>query len=383
MADRRRGGGRKRKELEDQNDENKTQKLEFEIAKYLRSKLPPKRTTLLAHKVDYFIASKAIDCLLDSKWAIKGKNNEDPLFTTRESVVAFMQKMLTHQLFHRAKAIIVSKKDKKRLDDEGSGADDGKKKEKAKKDKIKSDSEKNKEKIGDKKDEKEKEKEKDKEKKKEKKKIKLDMHMDQVFVDGNEPYVWLYDPVSVRTWFFGALVVMAGVALCLFPLWPKTFRSCVFYLSIAVATFLFTILVLVVLRLVIFVIVWLLSLGKHSFWILPNLTEDVGFFESFWPLYQYEYKGGKDEDKVEKKDTGDEDNEDGDDNADSSRARSETGSHPDGNDGPEESGSIHKEVRKRSNSERSSSSERGDASASTRSSENGFEILDTTSADCT
>lgn len=42
-------------QLEDQNDENKAQKLEFEIAKYLKSKLPPKRTTLLAHKVDYFI----------------------------------------------------------------------------------------------------------------------------------------------------------------------------------------------------------------------------------------------------------------------------------------------------------------------------------------
>lgn len=374
--------------MEDQNDENKGQKLEFEIAKYLRSKLQAKRTTLLAHKVDYFIASKSIDCLLDSKWAVKGKNNEEPLFTTRESVVAFMQKMLTHQLFHRAKAIIVSKKDKKRLDDEGSGADDGKKKEKTKKDKIKSDSEKNKEKIGNKKDEKEKEKDKekekekekekdkdkDREKKKEKKKIKLDMHMDQVFVDGNEPYVWLYDPVSIRTWFFGALVVMAGIALCLFPLWPKTFRSYVFYLSIAVATFLFTILVLVVVRFVIFAIVWLLSLGKHRFWILPNLTEDVGFFESFWPLYQYEYRGEKDEN-----------NDVGDDNADPSQAKSETGSHPDGNDGPEwpeEPGSIQEEVRRRSNSERSSSSERGDASASTRSSENGFEILDTTSADC-
>ena len=25
--------------------------------------------------------------------------------------------------------------------------------------------------------------------------------------------------------------------------------------------------------------------------LLPNLTEDVGFFASFWPLYAYEYRG--------------------------------------------------------------------------------------------
>jgi len=57
-------------------------------------------------------------------------------------------------------------------------------------------------------------------------------------------------------------------------------------------------------RLIIFVIVWLLTFGKHNFWILPNLTEDVGFFESFWPLYNYEYKGDA---KQEKEDSDDKD----------------------------------------------------------------------------
>ena len=26
-----------------------------------------------------------------------------------------------------------------------------------------------------------------------------------------------------------------------------------------------------------------------QFWIFPNLTEDVGFFDSFWPIYVYTY----------------------------------------------------------------------------------------------
>lgn len=58
-------------------------------------------------------------------------------------------------------------------------------------------------------------------------------------------------------------------------------------------------------------------MGKHHLWILPNLTEDVGFLASFWPLYtvsvicvvatimmyfsQYEYKG---DDTLVKKDKG-------------------------------------------------------------------------------
>ena len=34
--------------------------------------------------------------------------------------------------------------------------------------------------------------------------------------------------------------------------------------------------------------VWALTFGKHHFWFLPNLTEDVGFFDSFKPLYKHE-----------------------------------------------------------------------------------------------
>ena len=58
-----------------------------------------------------------------------------------------------------------------------------------------------------------------------------------------------------------------------------------YYLSVAAAGFLVTIIVLAVIRLVVFCLIWVCSMGKHHLWILPNLTEDVGFFASFWPLY--------------------------------------------------------------------------------------------------
>ena len=46
----------------------------------------------------------------------------------------------------------------------------------------------------------------EKKKKKKKKKIKLEMHDQQVFKDGEEYYVWIYDPVPLKTFFIGLLL---------------------------------------------------------------------------------------------------------------------------------------------------------------------------------
>lgn len=79
-------------------------------------------------------------------------------------------------------------------------------------------------------------------------------------------------------------------------------------------------------RLVIFTLVWLFTFGKHHFWLLPNLTEDVGFFESFWPLYKYEYKGQVDKKKKKEKDKSDDDKEKGKSGSKGSGSESETNS---------------------------------------------------------
>ncbi|GBP61864.1 Translocation protein SEC62 [Eumeta japonica] len=79
-------------------------------------------------------------------------------------------------------------------------------------------------------------------------------------------------------------------------------RKGVYYLSVAAAAFLVMIIALAVLRLVVFCTVWILTLSRHHLWLLPNLTEDVGFFASFWPLYKYEYRGpSSDNDKSKNK----------------------------------------------------------------------------------
>jgi translocation protein SEC62 len=202
--------------------------------------------------------------------------------------------MLEHKFFHRAQKVIVKADDKKKSKKGKADADAESAAEEVKK-KAEKRSAKNGE-SADSSDPEGKGKE-AKKKKKEKptKKVKLDMHLVQTFVDGKEPFVWIYDPVPLKAWLIGFGLVVGAVLLCLFPLWPRVVRTYVYYLSVAAAGFLFFIIGLAVLRFIVFVLIWCLTLGRHHFWMLPNLTEDVGFFASFWPLYLHEYKGPADE----------------------------------------------------------------------------------------
>eukprot|EP00064_Thunnus_orientalis_P018297 superscaffoldBa00004170_g18393 len=166
-----------------------------------------------------------------------------------------------------------------------------------------------------------------KKKKEVKKKFKLEPHEDQLFLDGNEVYVWIYDPVHFKTFAMGLILgesavenhkhgnllqiaadftslysqhlstfvfcfsVIAVIAATLFPLWPAEMRVGVYYLSVAAGCFVASILLLAVARCILFLIIWLVTGGRHHFWFLPNLTADVGFIDSFRPLYTHEYKG--------------------------------------------------------------------------------------------
>ncbi|KAG8198513.1 hypothetical protein JTE90_017378 [Oedothorax gibbosus] len=296
MAERRRNKKKKEDPLKDIGE--KPSKEEYAVARFLKQKLPEKKTTLLGHKVEYFIACKAVDLLADSKWAKENKKGELS-FANRDVAIDFMARLLEHKFFHRAKKIVVQKEIKKKKKDEESTEKEATPKEKDAKKSPKEKTEVSEDK------ECKKEGGEVSEKKKEKKKIKLDMHLEQMFVDSNEPYVWIYDPIPIRTWIIGSLMVVAAVLLCLFPLWPQTIRHYIYYLSVAAAFFLVFIIGLAVLRLVVFVLVWVFTLGRHHLWLLPNLTEDVGFFESFWPLYKYDYKGPKKEDDKDKEEQDD------------------------------------------------------------------------------
>ena len=54
--------------------------------------------------------------------------------------------------------------------------------------------------------------------------------------------------------------------------------------SMGAAGFLIAIMGIAIFKYILFGALFILSGGKLNFWLFPNLTEDVGFFESFMPL---------------------------------------------------------------------------------------------------
>ncbi|CAG0885865.1 unnamed protein product [Cyprideis torosa] len=286
---------------------DKPSKEMYKIAGYLRKNVPTKKTKFLHHTVDYFIASAAVDAILESPWGSdKGaEKNVLPLLQTREAAEEYLQRMLELKFFHRARKVPITERDLRRKAlkkfKEETEAERKKRLEEEKKKKPTEEEEREESAMeeergrsgrsaGEEESGRETEK-KDSTEKTKRRRIKLDMHLEQVFVDGKDAYVWIWESTPWYYWILSTILVIATVGLCLFPLWPSSLRLGVYYLSIAAGGFLLSILCLALLKLVIFALIWVLSLGKHHFWILPNLTEDVGFFASFWPLYKYEYKG--------------------------------------------------------------------------------------------
>ncbi|KAH9487653.1 Translocation protein S62 [Bulinus truncatus] len=285
----------KKKGKQTKDDEEKPTSEEYAVAKDLRFSLPVKEGRLHGMDVKYFIGSEAVDRMMESKWS--SSKSKDAIFTNREKCVSYMQRLLKKNMFHRAerekrkKDRIKDKSTKKKIKDKEettqpeeeiknreSNERKSKRERRSKKDKEVDGGEEAEKKVQDKKEE----------KKKKEKRLKLVMPEKQFFEDSNEVYVWIFDPVNAKNFMIGLLMVLGAIALCMFPLWPEAVRVGVYYLSVAAAGFVGFILCLVVVRLVLFCCIWVLTFGKHHFWFLPNLTEDVGFFDSFRPLYKHD-----------------------------------------------------------------------------------------------
>ena len=250
-----------------------------QVTAWLKENVPTKKTKFLhSHVVEYFIGARAVDMLLeDSPWAEKNaKEGEEGklVLTSRDQVEELLDTLLRYKMFHRARKIPVTEEK------------DGKKSKK----KDKSDSEPEKAEA-DVEERKVSQGSMEGEEKKKKRRIRLDMHLEQMFVDCSDAYVWLYDPMPLYYWLVGGLIVLAVIGLCLFPLWPRKVRRGSHWLAWLAACFMLGVLGIAILKYAIFSVLYVLSGWKFKFWIFPNLTEDVTFLESFWPLYGYTYSG--------------------------------------------------------------------------------------------
>lgn len=78
------------------------------------------------------------------------------------------------------------------------------------------------------------------------------------------------------------VILLAGV---MFPLWPLWMRQGVWYISVGLLGLIAAFFVLAIIRL----ILWACSsvVGK-GFWLFPNLFADVGFVESFIPVWEWD-----------------------------------------------------------------------------------------------
>lgn len=85
--------------------QDKPSKEEYAVAKWIRNNVPSKKTKFdRTHIVEYFTGSRAIDALLEnSPWST--------VFENREQVSQFLDLMLRHKFFHRAKKVVISEEE--------------------------------------------------------------------------------------------------------------------------------------------------------------------------------------------------------------------------------------------------------------------------------
>jgi len=278
-------------------------KIQKQVTAWLKDNVPTKRTKFLySHVVDYFSGKKAVDMLMEeSPWAPPTEDNstnKNPsfMFETREQCVEFLDMLLRYKMFHRAKKVPVTeenngkrgkKKDKSDSDDGGcasggvTGSQNNQPVEQGSGDMTEANEnlEEKQELISDDK------------KQQKKRKIRLDMHLDQIFVDAGDAYVWLYDPIPWYYWIAGGLIVITIIILCLFPLWPRKLRRGTHWMIWLASCFMVGVMCVGVLKYILYWALYLLSGFKLKFHIFPNLTEDTTFLQSFWPLYAYKYTG--------------------------------------------------------------------------------------------
>ncbi|KAL4933444.1 Sec62 family protein translocation protein [Aspergillus undulatus] len=104
-------------------------------------------------------------------------------------------------------------------------------------------------------------------------------------------YVWLYEGPQWKQKAMAAAVVAGIFAVVLFPLWPIILRQGVWYLSVGMMGLLGLFFAMAIFRLILFCITVIAV--PPGLWLFPNLFEDVGFFDSFKPLWGWQETGKK------------------------------------------------------------------------------------------
>ncbi|QDS70923.1 hypothetical protein FKW77_006660 [Venturia effusa] len=99
-------------------------------------------------------------------------------------------------------------------------------------------------------------------------------------------YMWLYEGSQWKQKAYAIGALACVMTLVMFPLWPLFMRQGVWYLSMGMLGLVGLFFVMAFFRLILFGI----TMFTHApgLWLYPNLFEDVGFFDSFRPVWGWQ-----------------------------------------------------------------------------------------------
>ena len=99
-------------------------------------------------------------------------------------------------------------------------------------------------------------------------------------------YVWFYEGPQWKQKALAAGTLALIMAVVMFPLWPIMLRQGVWYLSVGMMGLIGLFFLMAIFRLVLFCVT--VFVVPPGLWLYPNLFEDVGFFDSFRPIWGWQ-----------------------------------------------------------------------------------------------
>jgi len=112
--------------------------------------------------------------------------------------------------------------------------------------------------------------------------VRIEQHQE---ANDDDHYVWLYEGAQIKQKLYAAGALVLVIAIVMFPLWPLVMRQGVWYLSMGMLGLIGLFFVMAIFRLILFVVT--LFAAPPGLWLYPNLFEDVGFFDSFRPVWAW------------------------------------------------------------------------------------------------
>lgn len=101
----------------------------------------------------------------------------------------------------------------------------------------------------------------------------------------NDTYIFVNDDTTYLHTLIAVVIIILVLGLICFQVWPSNIRKRVSLFIYPVLAFFIFIGVLAVIRIIVFIFTYFLL--ADAVWIFPNLFADVGFIDSFIPVWAY------------------------------------------------------------------------------------------------